>query len=406
MKRPILLLRLAGVAVSLVSVIFTALEFLYRRPGAPAATLLEILAVRSGLPAPFTLSVELAGIVLFALCFWLTTDEQQVFRWNPKAFALVALQALLAGFSSTELLLLVAIEVAFFLPLRPALVWVIGQSCFQIGTFYLQMRLTGTHPLLNLFDIRADRIGLAMLLMTISSQVWHLLSVGLGFLAANQTRQARELRRVNAELRATRELEAETARLAERLNLSRELHDSSGHHLAALSVNLRLIRRMEHSPEADEKLEESLLLVQQLLTEVRGVVRDLRSVRALDLPSVLRTLIQGISGLQVHLSVEDGVAASDPLRAHTLFRCAQEILTNAMKHSSAQNVWLAISHSEKGFHLTARDDGRGAGQLSYGNGLRGMEERALEMGGQLDVQSREGQGFRIALFLPVRRVTA
>lgn len=404
MQRSILLLRIAGVLVSLVSAVFTATEFIYRRPGAPAATLLEIFAVRSGVPAALVLPVELAAMLMFALLFWLTTRRSKLFRAKRQAMMLLACQAAIAGFSSTELLLLVAIEVAFFLELRPALIWVTLQSCFQIATFYWQIRLTGTHPLLGLFDVRADRIGLAMMLMTVSSQVWHLLSVGLGFLAANQTRQAMELLRVNAELRATRQIEAETARFAERLNLSRELHDSSGHHLAALSVNLRLMRRTDDPLEMASKLEESILIVQQLLAEVRGVVRDLRDVRAIELCSVLQTMVNGISGLEVHLCVEDGIAATDPLQAHALFRCSQEILTNAIKHSGAQNVWLTIGRIEEGFRLTARDDGRGSSKLVFGNGLRGIEERVLEMGGSLEVHCRQGQGFQIALLMPVRRI--
>gem|GEM_PF-1998051 len=70
--------------------------------------------------------------------------------------------------------------------------------------------------------------------------MYHFFTFGLGALVASTVRQSMELRRKNAELAATRQIEADAARLAERLAISRDLHDELGHHLTGLSLNLQL----------------------------------------------------------------------------------------------------------------------------------------------------------------------
>ena len=406
MKKLSLLIRLSAMAICAISALFTAVEILHRKPAGPAGCLFEALA-GAAFSREALATVECGLILLFGVLFWLATQTlatqtTDAFRPNGVAVALMALQAILAASASTELLLLVAIEAALILPLRLAMPWVVAQSLMQAGSVYWQVRLTGTHPLLSLFAPEPRFAATAMLLMAVTSQVWHFLSLGLGLFAASAVRQASELRRVVAELKATEQLEASTARMAERLSISRELHDSAGHHLTALTLNLRLMRHSPYAPEMPERIEECLFVVQQLLTEVRGVVRDLRSVPTIDVREAIRTMIEGMPGVNVHLTIGDRLATAPPLQAHALFRSVQEILTNTVKHAGARNLWLEIDATNRGIQLAARDDGRGAVKLVFGNGLRGIEERMAEMGGSLEVRSRSGEGFHVTLSLPLR----
>lgn len=402
MSRSIQLLRTAGLGSCLISVVFSGIEQLYRRAGGSEGSLCEVLARLCGLSAIGIFVLQTCLGIFLCVAFWLCTRESELFRPRRRTIWLVAAQALVAAMTFSELLLLIAIEVAFLLERRAAWTWIIAQSILQVGCWYLQIWITGTHPLMSIFRVEPGAVWLGMGLMAVTSQIWHYLAFGLGILAANENRQARELIRINAELRATRQIEADTARLAERLNLSRELHDASGHHLAALSVNLRLMRRLEDRESLDATIEESLGLVQRLLTDIRSVVRDLRDMRAVDLRSAVRTMADGLQGIQVHLNLDDALAAAEPYHAHALFRCAQEILTNTMNHSGARNVWLTIEAMPDGFRLDAHDDGRGASRIEFGNGLRGMSERVSELGGEFEVHTREGEGFRVVLVLPVR----
>ena len=83
-----------------------------------------------------------------------------------------------------------------------------------------------------------------------------------------------------------------------------------------------------------------------------------------------------------------------------MVRCIQELLTNVVRHAAAQNVWVELSVSPEALEATVRDDGCGAAAVVEGNGLTGMRERLVQLGGQLDVESRAGDGFRAAVRMP------
>ena len=93
----------------------------------------------------------------------------------------------------------------------------------------------------------------------------------------------------------------------------------------------------------------------------------------------------------------------DPERAHVLLRCTQEIITNTVRHAGARNLWIKVVRESERIVIDAHDDGIG-GQMERilpGNGLRGMRERLAQHGGDLDVSTRHGEGFRLRLWLPV-----
>src|SRR5690606_3512456 len=113
-------------------------------------------------------------------------------------------------------------------------------------------------------------------------------------LVARQQAQAREeQRQLNAELRATRLLLAESARINERTRISRELHDLLGHHLTALSLNLEVAGHLTEG-RAKEHVGQAHTLARLLLTDVREAVSHLRVEKAIDLALTLRPLAQNI----------------------------------------------------------------------------------------------------------------
>lgn len=74
-----------------------------------------------------------------------------------------------------------------------------------------------------------------------------------------------------------------------------------------------------------------------------------------------------------------------------LLRCAQEIITNAVRHAAARNLWIRCRREGAELVMDARDDGRGAAELIGGNGLRGMRERLRQYGGQLQLDAARGR---------------
>ncbi|MEO7013148.1 MAG: sensor histidine kinase [Dokdonella sp.] len=221
-------------------------------------------------------------------------------------------------------------------------------------------------------------------------------------LIAKQQAEAREdQRRLNAELRATRALLAESSRLGERMRISRELHDLVGHHLTALSLNLEVASHLV-SGQAHEHVRQAQSVARLLLTDVREVVSQLREDDSIDLTAALEALTEGVPGLNIHLELPPRFTVDDPRRAQLLLRCAQEIITNAVRHANARNLWLKFERTEdRRLTIHARDDGRGAVRLDPGNGLTGMRERLAQFGGQLDIVTSRDQGFSLDAWLPL-----
>jgi signal transduction histidine kinase len=225
-------------------------------------------------------------------------------------------------------------------------------------------------------------------------------------LVARQQAQAREeQRRLNAELRATRLLLAESARTNERTRISRELHDLLGHHLTALSLNLEVAGHLAEG-RVKEHVQQAHTLARLLLTDVREAVSQLREGGAIDLAAALRPLAENVPALDIHMDIQAPLMLDDPERAHVLLRCTQEIITNAVRHAGARNLWIRVERVDDCMFMTARDDGRGADQLTAGNGLRGMRERLAHHGGDLKIETRPDAGFSLTLTLPVAASTA
>jgi signal transduction histidine kinase len=225
-------------------------------------------------------------------------------------------------------------------------------------------------------------------------------------LVARQQAQAREeQRRLNAELRATRALLAESARINERTRISRELHDLLGHHLTALSLNLEVAGHLVEG-KAQEHVNQAHTLAKLLLSDVREAVSRLRDEDAIDMAATLLPLADHVAGLRIEMEMPDPFRMDDPERAHVLLRCTQEIITNAVRHAQAQTLHLRYAF-EQGtaqgpvVRLQARDDGRGADAPIAGNGLRGMRERVAAYGGRVGIETATDGGFALDVVLPL-----
>lgn len=218
--------------------------------------------------------------------------------------------------------------------------------------------------------------------------------------SANRAEAASEaLRAVNADLLATRSLLAESARDSERLRLSRELHDVAGHKLTALKLNLRQLQR-EPALEGNAALQTSATLADELLDDLRAVVRELRRHDGLDLGEALRQLAAPLPRPRVQVQVDEDARAPDAARAEALLWVAQEALTNAARHSGARQAWLHLAREPAGLRLSVEDDGRVQWPPAPGNGLRGMRERLVALGGELVLANSPHGGLKVMATLP------
>ena len=227
---------------------------------------------------------------------------------------------------------------------------------------------------------------------------WRAFAFFVGWALAAEQRRI-DLATVNRQLRTTQALLASRTRAEERLALSRELHDSVGHNLAALSVTLDLAAR--RTPTAREPLRDAQALVRQLLSDVRQVVDALRPPLSVALEPGLKALAATVPGLDVQVRVTPELEPTAD-QAHALFRCAQEALTNSLRHAEASVVWIDVGRESNGIRLHIRDDGKGAPALQPGHGLEGMKERVEALEGHLHIDAAP-PGFVVAVWLPGSR---
>src|SRR5262249_35482405 len=133
-------------------------------------------------------------------------------------------------------------------------------------------------------------------------------------LLAEETAARQRLAAANAELAATRELLAQSTRIAERGRIARELHDLPGHHLTALSLNLEIAHHRTEG-EAHESVGTAQSIAKLLLGDVRAAVGRLRPGDDLDLAAALGKLAAGIPHPRVHVDVAPGFSVDDPTAA-------------------------------------------------------------------------------------------
>ena len=219
------------------------------------------------------------------------------------------------------------------------------------------------------------------------------------YTALSEAKAREELAQVNAKLRATQALLAESSRTAERVRIARDLHDLMGHHLTALSLNLEVASHVSEGKSL-EHVQKAQSLTKLLLSDVRETVSTMREDTALNLTNALALLTREVPGLGIHLTLPPDLALGDPNRAQVIVRCVQEVITNTLKHAHAENLWLELRHTPNGIEIHAKDDGRGAKEVTAGNGLSGMKERLASIGGDLSLTSSPGEGFSLHARLP------
>jgi signal transduction histidine kinase len=208
-----------------------------------------------------------------------------------------------------------------------------------------------------------------------------------------------QLREVNAQLLATRELLAESARDGERLRVSRELHDVAGHRLTALALNLELLGQGAEVSQRREWLV-SRGLVTELLAELRSVVASLRRHDGIDVREALRRIADAFPAPRIHLRFDECVRIDGAEKADVIVRSGQEGLTNAVRHAHARNIWLSLSRDGKALQLEVCDDGTPPQAHAVGYGLRGMRERVELLGGTVQTDRAPEGGFRLRVTLP------
>jgi signal transduction histidine kinase len=220
-------------------------------------------------------------------------------------------------------------------------------------------------------------------------------------------RKARaELAEANERLRGYAAQAEQLATIQERNRLARDIHDGVGHHLTVVQMLLEAARAVIRTADP-ERLDAMLAKAQdqsgQALAEVRRSVSALREHRPV-LAEVLQTLVAEATeaGVPTELDVRGEVR---PLRAEveeSLFRAAQEGLTNIRKHADASSAAVVLDYRQaEQVRIEVRDDGRGLPDApATGFGLTGLRERTASVGGRISLDPAGDTGLNLTVEVP------
>lgn len=215
------------------------------------------------------------------------------------------------------------------------------------------------------------------------------------------------LDRLNEE-RLASESRERAAEDAERRRLARELHDDVGQRLTVVLLGLsRLAKEVTGHQAAEldliqENARESLELVRGLAEGLRrGTWEDMDLVGAL---TSLAATFQSSSGLHITRRFEQAFPSVEPQVHETLFRVAQEALTNVARHAHASKVVISLGRQQEAGQdhlvLAVEDDGAGFVPHRMGSGIAGMRERARAVGGELTIGAGEAGGTEVRVAIP------
>jgi len=337
----------------------------------------------------------LAALVLFLIALGARAILEEQGASDPWLGSTVILQAVIAPISlwtlhdhlQAVLLVLVASQLAALRDRRMSLVML------TLANAVLFVWLARSEPL-----PKAMQLGLAYVAFQLFAAL-----VSRAAYVAEESRL--DVLRSNRELQAARALVAEGARAQERLRLSRELHDIAGHKLTALKLQLSLATRTQAS-SASGTLAQCLTLSDELLSDIRMVVSALRQGDTIDLRTALLALNPAVASVSVKFNVEPGAVVSDIAKAEALLRCAQEGLTNALRHGGATEILVTLARNDEELVLSVEDNGAGFQSPAppAGNGLRGLRERLEEFQGVISLDRRTPRGCVLRAVLPEPRV--
>jgi len=223
-----------------------------------------------------------------------------------------------------------------------------------------------------------------------------------------------QLRALSAKIRSAREEEG--------TRIAREIHDELGGALTGLKWDLERIDSSLSHPDGGSTIADVRKRISSMTGLIESTINKVRSISSELRPGVLDDLglvaaieweaqqFQKRTGLNVHWETELETAEVSVDGATAVFRIFQEVLTNVLRHSRAQNIHIKLHQDEHQLELQVVDDGRGITEEEKTNtrslGLLGMKERALLVGGEVNITGAESKGTTVVVRIPLNKAAA
>ncbi|HKW22200.1 MAG TPA: sensor histidine kinase [Ktedonobacterales bacterium] len=376
------------------------------------------------LTLPGFLAFTAANILWFA-CFLLLTRSSILITMNQVHLLMIGLAV--ATFWAVALIfvgmsldwLLPVVTIAVFMLAYPTRVALLFSSVIALGTMLMLLVASlGSSP----SEILQNQLSLAPALL-------YAFTFPLFMRQQREQRERAEalvveLEAAQEQLQAHADQVEELAITRERNRMAREIHDTLGHYLTILAVQLETALKLEehHDPRLHEELVEARRAAAESLAEVRRSVSALRptDLARLTLTEALARLVREFESVlpetEIILDAEDDIDRLAPEVRVTLYRCVQEALTNIRKHAQATKVLVRLrvdgevdtnadgTPDSGQVELTVLDNGphpaNGAKETPSGFGLQGIRERIALVGGSVAAGPEPGAGWRVEVRLP------
>lgn len=375
-----------------------------------ASYIFLIAAALVGLPnslSPASRWAEAIILVVMGVLLALMPNERSL-RWRIHLY--LGLQGTLAavllflqpGFTMYPTLYsLLSFQAVLLLSANPGAYWVVAYSLVTLVSFYLGYGLV-------------EALYAALVYAGINTFFGAFAGTLRRVDAARRESDSllQELREAHKQLQEYALRVEELTVVEERNRLAREMHDTIGHRLTVASVQLEGAQRICASdPERAAGMVGTVRgQVREALHELRNTVATLRTPVEADLRlgsslSRLMNYYEQATGLTIHRVLPEEMPDLPDTHRLALYRAAQESLTNIQKHAAAEQVWLVLTVHDDAVTLLVSDDGKGLSHSGDqgGFGLRGLRERADQLGGALHLEPRPGGGTQISFRLPIPR---
>ena len=260
--------------------------------------------------------------------------------------------------------------------------------------------------------IQEENVAIEFFIMVVGMLVMLI----LGRTLVHEERNRERAEQLFVELEQSQQQLTELAKVEERNRIARDIHDSVGHHLMVVNVQLEKATafRTINPEEADQALQDAKRATQSALADVRQSVSTLRSSDdQFELSNALHELVDSFDRIQTNLIIEGDEAPFAKSTLIALYRAAQEGLTNIEKHAQATIIDLQVSLQPDHALFEMKDNGVGfevtdlAGKADSAHahfGLLGVRERIELQGGALTVESAPNEGTTLSIWVPTRRV--
>lgn len=398
-------LRLAGFVTALSALVGTLAQTVHQGPLAVSATV--------ALWVPY-----IAAFHLFSMNKYLTFTHRLVL-FLAQAVSATLLVHLSFGFGAEVLFYMLAAEIQFLLPLRLSIYATVGLWLLLVVNVSFVADPYFQHQMVQYWVTTIT--GFVFVAAFTRSAVTELIQ------RRRSTILLEELNETHAQLQRYADRVEELAVTRERNRMAREIHDTLGHYLTVINIQIESAQKL--SNRDPERSREAMSTAKQLATECLNEVR--RSVSALrpaalddlslsDAVSQLADEFRHCTDVTMHLQTKGEGTLQTSVEV-IAYRAIQEALTNVRKHAAARNVWVSMEWNREQLVATIRDDGRGvlpepdtagyrlssplesveseAGWHSS-FGLHGMRERLARVGGDLEIETAPGEGFCVTLRIP------